>query len=107
MAHQFGLGENEAKALESLAETHLKYRSIYLAAWRTDVVCGLASQSTTKMQLQQINKLQEESGYGSETSTEKNPLARLLQCSAQGIETSIGLKMPLQVSRKIRKATPV
>ncbi len=104
IAHQFNLGEPEARALQALAELHLKYRTIFLASMRTQLICGTSTQSLTSSQYQDLVELNASlggKGVSIARSKGKLLLQQLLQCSAEANAASITLKAAFDGNPKV------
>jgi hypothetical protein len=50
LAHQYGLGEAEANALQQLAEIQLKYRPIYLSGHRAHIQCAFVTKANLSVE---------------------------------------------------------
>lgn len=87
VTHQFGFGETEANQIQALAELHLKYRPLYLAAWRARGNCAF----TTKVQL---TPEQRRTAFGADDVPAPNEAQRtlvLMQCVRNSSEVGEGL----------------
>ncbi len=92
MTHQFGLGEKEANALQKLAELHIKYRPIFLSAFRARMICAGASKKLSDLQIKDLQTY-EKNHFGQIYNLGRGEptMAGLMQCGSQGTSTLIAM----------------